>query len=98
MEPMIEHANPTLEIVDLLQALTGDCKCEAKHMWTYESGPRIPMNTPCEGLAAYRYVHHCFATNLLVCKSFYRDVMETLAGDTDFCFHCEGQSAKLIPV
>jgi hypothetical protein len=33
-DPIVEHAKATLEIVDLLQMMVAECKCEAEHVTT----------------------------------------------------------------
>jgi hypothetical protein len=97
-ESMIEHANATLEIVDLLQAMVGDCKCEAKHLWHYPNRPSEPMETPCEITVSYRYRHRCSGQDKLVCDAFNRDYVRKEAQGIIGARCCAGLGISLIPV
>lgn len=97
-DPIVEHAKATLEIVDLLQMMVADCKCEAKHVRTGTN----ERTGPCSVVAVAR-TRHCGRTEwFLVCEEFvgyYHWIKNAGAwGGPWFCVYCDEDCWQLIAV
>jgi hypothetical protein len=93
LEPMIEHANAPLEIVDLLQAMVGDCKCEA---WHQIAGTEVPTG-PCTIAVVARAWICTRPEGFLVCEEYARRY-RWRHHPSWVCPYCDTDCWELIPV
>jgi hypothetical protein len=96
-DPIVEHAKATLEIVELLQMMVAECKCEAKHVMTGTTEPTGPCS-----VAAVGRSQHCARDWFLVCEEFagyYAFIKNTAVwGSAWVCPDCGVDCWELMPV
>lgn len=94
-DPIVEHAKATLEIVDLLQMMVAECKCQAWHVLHDSQEP----SGPCSVTVVARS-KHCARDWFLVCEEYvgyYKFCMEDWPNDW-FCRECKKNCWSLMPV